>query len=62
MVSHKENDMKTEKNNRRILNRVLAKDMTPEELQKVSGGVGTISSSHTFWSADDDDSDERPSV
>jgi hypothetical protein len=52
--------MKNEKKNRRILNRTLAKDMTPEELKKVSGGFATISSSHTFWSDDEDDSDDRP--
>jgi hypothetical protein len=54
--------MKSEKKNRRILNRVLAKDLSPEELKKISGGVGTISQSHTFWSDDDDDSDDRPRI
>jgi len=54
--------MKIESRNRRILNRLLAKDLTPEELEKVSGGINTASGSHTFWSLDTDDYDEAPEI
>lgn len=54
--------MKIESKKRRILSRLLAKDLTPEELAMVSGGINTASGSHSFWGLDTDDYDEPPEI
>jgi bacteriocin-like protein len=53
--------MKNQKSDKRILNRMLAKEISAEELKNVSGGlsIGSTTQSHTFAGGDDDDCDDR---